>query len=106
MEQSESLPTHTYSNPFLISSQRVWENEWALDFSACEYPYKYDFTYKDRKRRKARVSACLCMRVHFCMCELTFTSLQPLITDQLIYFSFFYPLSVLLSKTKVTIMGI
>ncbi len=74
----EPANTHVQQSvPDLI--QRVWENEWALAFSACEYPYKYDFTYKDRKRRKARASACLCMRVHFCMCELTFTSLQPLI---------------------------
>lgn len=41
----------------------VWENEWALAFSACEYPYKYDFTYKDRasagKREQVHVYVCV-----------------------------------------------
>lgn len=47
------------------------------------------YIQRQSERRKERASACLCMHVHLCMCELTFTSLQPLITAQLIYFSFF-----------------
>lgn len=63
-------------------------------------------TKTESGREQQSASVCLCMRLHFCMCELTFTSLQPLIIARLIYFPLFYPLSLPLSKTKVTIMGI